>query len=202
MQINWIEKVGKVGDNALESGNRVCWDDGQTEAQTEQKKPSFAWRWFLRRHIPRLTSTMTSPDSSDPSCHRNWQNKHDTPLLSVPVCERWKWMWPEDQHKPILAKNRWVRPAPRVGPVNWNISIHTRASYANPSHPVLCVCVCVWERLCVNARKTNTAALNKAAQCVWTALLKQSLFLMQTGKKKRKEKRKELADWTQTWMSV
>lgn len=56
----------------------------------------------------------------------------------LPVSEGWKWMWPQDQHAAILAKNQYFPPLSCIGPASCNISIHTWAQSAL----ILPGCVC------------------------------------------------------------
>lgn len=113
----------------------------------------------------------------------------DTSLLFPPVSERRKWMWPRDQHAAILAKNQYFFPLSCIASLSCNISIHMCAQ----STLILHVCVCA--RVCVQQGKRKMFHWTKAAQPVWTAPLKQSLFLIR--------RRRKGASWLNTgWMSV
>lgn len=173
-------------------GKTSVWSTMWTEVMErhrEKQRESEGWRAF---HVMLIsvnpdspfTGDLTSSDLDDPCCHGDWQNKCDTCLLFLRVCEWWKWMWPQDQHAAILAKNQYWFSVCCTGPVSCNISIHmcTHSTLILPVD-VSCVCACEGEK-----------HWTKAAHCVWTAPLKQSLFLIQ---------RRKRASWLNTdWMSV
>lgn len=89
--------------------------------------------------------------------------------------------------QPYWQKINTFVPSSHIWPVNCNISIHksARAALILP----VCVSVHVW------GREKETLHWTKAAQSVWTAPLKQSLFSIQT--------RRRGESWLNTgWMSV
>lgn len=143
---------------------------------TEWRMEGILWMISVNPHSP-LTSGLTSSDLDDHCCHGDWQNKCDTSLLPPPPTHPciWvmKWMWPQDQHAAILAKNQYFSPMSCIRPVSCNISIHM----CTQSTLILPVCVCV------RVREEKNAPL------------KQSLFLIQ--------RRRKRASWlNKDWMSV
>lgn len=117
---------------------------------------------------------------------------HSIALLPLPLSEWWKWMWPQDQHASILAKNQYFFPLSCIGPVNCNISIHMCA-HSTLILPVCVSCVlCVHVCVCVWTRRKEKRCIEQKLPSVFELLHKNNLcFWYRQGEK-------EQADWTQT----
>lgn len=138
---------GKRSDGACEGAGSTMWAevmDRCREGQTDLRVEGFPWMISASTDSP-LISGLTSSDLDDPCCHGD---KTSVTLFwfFLPVSEQWKWMWLQDQHAAILAKNQYVFPLSCIGPVSCNISIHTcmQATLILPAC-VCCVRFCACE---------------------------------------------------------